>query len=282
MRKLLASVALAAAVAVPQIGRAADAESTSPNTGALSLSGGMDLVTAYVFRGAEVSDTGVILQPWAQLNAAAYKSDSLTITPYIGFWNDIQSVEQAPSTSEWFELDAYGGVDFGVGDFTIGAIYTFYTYPGNAFQTIQELGFKVSYNDSKLCEKAGLPIQFKPYAAWYLETDDPNGASDQYVELGVNPTIPLKDSPFSFNFPLTVGLSPDGYFLTNDGNNEPFGYVSIGAFANYALPFASKWGAWNLYAGATYYYLNASSLKHANGEDTDYQLVGKAGIAFVY
>lgn len=289
MRKMISSVAIAAALVVPTIVRAADATPATAtavaapaaapaaepavNTGALSLSGGMDVVTSYVFRGYEISDTGFIAQPWVQLNAAAYKNENMTITPYIGLWNDVQGTPVG--TNDWQEADVYGGIDCGVDDFTIGVVYTFYTYPGNIAPTNQELGFKLSYAD-----KTELPFQIKPYAAWYFEVDNPSGV--QYAELGATPTYNIKDTPFSVTVPIAFGFSPDGYFLNNDGNNEPFGYVSIGGYLNYALPVASKWGAWNVYAGLTYYYLNATSARDAAGEDTTYELVGKGGISFSY
>lgn len=279
MRKLLASVALAAALVVPQIGRAADAE-PAPNTGALSLSAGTDFVTSYVFRGYIISDTGFIAQPWGQVNAAAYKSDSLTITPYVGVWNDFQGTIPA-GTSSWVESDLYGGVDFGVGDFTLGAIYTFYTYPGNGFSEVQELGFKATYNDAKLTEQASIPFAFKPYAAWYFETADPAG-KHQYAEIGMNPSYTFKDTPVTITVPVAFGFSPSGYYTKSDGSNAPFGYVSIGGFVSYALPLPAKWGAWSVYGGATYYNLAAYSEQTSDGHNATSWVAGKAGLVLAY
>lgn len=292
MRKMISSVAIAAALVVPTIVRAADATPTTAtavaapaaapaaepavNTGALSLSGGVDIPSQYVFRGYQISDTGFIAQPWAQLNVAAYKADSgMTITPYIGLWTDMQSTPADGSNSAWQEADVYGGVDFGVGDFTLGVIYTFYTYPGGLAATNQELGLKATY-----AEKTDLPVTFKPYIAWYFELDNPAG--QQYAEVGANPTYAIKDTPFSISVPIALGFSPEGYYTNDSGGNVPFGYVSIGGYVNYALPVASKWGAWNVYAGLTYYYLNATSARDSNGGDTTYQLLAKGGIAFTY
>ena len=49
----------------------------------------------------------------------------------------------------WYESDIFGGVDFVFGKFTVGTVYTFYTYPNGAFDTIQEIGFKVGYDDTE-------------------------------------------------------------------------------------------------------------------------------------
>lgn len=281
MRKLLASVALAAALVVPGVLRAAEEASEKVDISPFSLSAGVDYVTSYVFRGYELTDTGTIIQPFVQLNAKVHESDSLTITPYIGTWNSIQS-DYEPGEGQWYESDIYGGIDFGMNKFTLGVIYTYYSYPDNAFGTTQEVGVKLSYDDTDASKDIGLPFALKPYAAWYIEISDENGDQDQYAEVGINPSIAPEDWPVSFNFPIAVGLSPNGYFADDDGSNELFGYASVGAFATYALPISEKFGAWSIYGGATYYFLSADSVQNGAGEDTDYEIVGKVGLTFAY
>lgn len=279
MTKLFHCAVLSAALIAANALSAADAD-PAPNISPLSLSVGVDFVTSYVFRGYIVSDTGFIAQPWGQLNYAAFKSDSLTITPYVGSWNDVQ--QNSPSgSSSWYESDVYGGVDVGLGDFTLGAIYTFYTYPDQGADEIQELGVKFSYNDAGLMEKAGIPIVFKPYAAWYFETSDPAGRH-QYVELGLNPSYTMKTVPVTFSLPLAIGLSPSGYYRNSDGHNAPVGYVSAGAFVSYALPISAKWGSWSIYGGATWYDMAAYSTRTYNDEDASHWLVGKVGVSMSY
>ena len=279
MTTRLYSLSIITALAVAHAGLAADAEPAG-NTSPLSLNAGVDFVTSYVFRGYIVSDTGFIAQPWGQLNYTAWKDDSLTITPYVGTWNDVQ--QNAPSgSSSWYESDIYGGVDVGLGDFTLGAVYTFYTYPGDGADEIQELGFKFSYNDARLMENTGIPIVFKPYAAWYFETSDPAGRH-QYVEVGANPSYKLKAIPVTLSLPLAIGLSPSGYYTNANGNNASVGYMSVGAYATYALPIPARWGSWSVYGGATWYEMAAHSTRTYNGEDADHWLVGKIGVSMSY
>jgi len=278
MRKLLAGIALAAAFAVPHLAHAQD---DSPNTGGLTFSGGVDYVTAYFVRGYELADRGLIVQPFAQVAVKAYESTDFNITPYIGTWNSFHEYA-APGDSQWWEADVYGGVDFGTGPLTIAALYTFYTYPGDAAGTIEELGVKLSYDDAAEAEGMGLPFQLRPYIGWYKETTNQNTWQGQYLEVGINPGFDLTGTPIGLSFPIAVGLSPDGYYIESNGSNEFFGFTSVGAYANYALPFGTYYGSWSLYGGVTWYYLNAHSARYVGGESRTSEAAAKIGVSFVY
>lgn len=256
------------------------AEEAAPNTGALSLTGGIDYVTAYYFRGINQEDSGLIVQPYLTLSAAVYKTDALSITPYVGVWNSLHEHETAGGDGNLYETDWFGGVDFKFGDWTLGAIYTFYTSPSDAFSTIEELGFKLSYDDTNLMKKLGVPLALKPYVAWYIETDD-EATEDQYFEIGITPSVALPNTPVTLSFPLAAGFSPDGYYFNNRGNNESLGFVSAGVQASMPLGEPGKFGAWTLTAGVSYIHLFADSLEAVNDDD-DSAWVGKLGVSFAY
>lgn len=289
MNKLLASAVLAAAVAiVPSMTRAAD-EQPAPNSGALSLSGGVDYVTEYFFRGVKSSPAGFILQPYGQLNVAAYKTDTFSITPYIGTWNDVQDTSFPVNASgtgkpsgKWFESDIYGGVTWGLpANFKLDTIYTLYTSPADEFKTVGELGAKLSYDDSAFW-KDKAPFTLQPYAAYYWETFNDGGIDPrQYAELGLTPTIPLGQTKLTATFPIAFGFSPDGYYQNDSGSNAPFGYWSVGAFLSYPIPLAAKWGAWTITGGVTYIQDVADSAKNANNGD-DNEWIGKVSLTFAY
>lgn len=281
MRNVFASVALAAALALPQVARAEEA--TEPvNSGALSLSGGMDWTTAYIFRGYEVVDTGLVVQPFAQISVAAYEGEHLSITPFVGIWNSVQSEKRA-GNSNWYETDIYGGIDFACGNFTVSALYTLYTYPGDDAGDIQEIGVKLAYDDSSFAEEHGLPVALAPYIAWYRETSDANGPQDQYLEAGIAPSVDLEDTPVSLTFPVALAMSPDGYFLESDGSNDFLGFVSVGAYASMALDsIPDRFGEWSVYGGVTWYHFLADSVQLSNGEDREDEFVGKVGLTFAY
>lgn len=278
MKKWLATLALGCAMGVPSLARAAE-EAEAPNKGALHLAGGIDYVTDYYFRGYLQENNGLILQPYATLSVDAVTNDQFSIVPYVGTWNSIHDEKTLTDgdLDQWYESDLFAGVDFVFGDFKLGGIYTLYTYPNGAFDEIHELGVKLSYNDSKL----GLPIALNPYVAWYWETSDKNGEEDQYAEVGIAPAVPIGKSGLTLSFPVTVGLSPDGYYLESDGGNEFLGYGTVGAFATLPLPIPSRYGNWSLTGGVTYIYLFSDSTEASNNGDDD-DFIGKVGLAFTY
>ena len=58
----------------------AEAAPEDPNTGALTVSGGVDWTTAYFFRGYNQEDTGLIVQPYLTLTSALVSNDNFTST----------------------------------------------------------------------------------------------------------------------------------------------------------------------------------------------------------
>src|SRR4051812_13718748 len=150
MKRFLWSLALTAAagaaLATPSHVMAQDATATpapaaaepapyDPNPGALTLTGGLDYTTAYFFRGYNQEDTGLILQPYATITAALVSNDNFTLNGYVGIWNSYHDKHTAASgngNSGWYEADVFGGLDFVFGKFTLGTVYTFYTYPNGA------------------------------------------------------------------------------------------------------------------------------------------------------
>ena len=86
----------------------------------------------------------------AQVYAAKYLAKAALSAPrdlvnaYVATWNSFHEEKTGfdgtggPST--WYESDLYGGVDVVAGPVTVGVVYTFYTYPNGAFETIQEIG----------------------------------------------------------------------------------------------------------------------------------------------
>jgi hypothetical protein len=287
MKKLFAAAALAAALVAPALVRA---DEPAPNSGALSLSGGVDYVTEYFFRGYKSAPAGFIVQPYGQLNVAAFKNNDFSITPYIGTWNDVQDTKlpvNADGTGKpngnWFESDIYGGITWGLpANFKLDTIYTLYTSPANEFKTIGELGAKLAYDDSAFMKDHNVPFTIQPYVAYYWETfNDNNMDTRQYAEAGFTPTVPLGDTKLTATFPVAFGFSPDGYYIKDSGSNETFGYWSAGAFLSYPLPFPAKFGSWTITGGVTYVKDVSDSAQAAN-DGADHQWIGKASLTFAY
>jgi hypothetical protein len=279
-------------MAAPTAALAQDATTTPAeppdyNTGGLTLTGGVDWTTAYFFRGYNQEDTGLIFQPYATVTAALVSNDDFSLNGYVGIWNsyhDKKTLASGSGPSAWYESDVFGGLDFVFGKFTVGTVYTFYTYPGGAFNTIQEIGFKVAYDDTEFM-KDKLTFALKPYAAVYFETSDENGSEDSYLELGITPSFSVgkfQGSAITLSIPVVLGASIDDYYLDDDGDNTFLGYVSVGAFASIPLGEPGKFGAWTLTGGIQYIQLFADSAENANDGGTDYELLGKVGVSFAY
>jgi hypothetical protein len=296
MQDLLRALALGALFAAPAVTFAQDApaveeaaaaapEPPAYNTGKLSLAGGMDVATAYFFRGYNQEDQGFIAQPYANIYFKLSDSEAHPITGYVGTWNSFHSEKTLGddgSFETWYESDLYGGVDFGLGGgFTLGGIYTMYTYPGGAFDTIEEVGFKLSYDDT---DKLGLPFALRPYVGVYFETQDKNGTEDTYLEFGVAPTVYTvnkdSDHAIALSVPVTIGCSLDDYYFDDDGDDEFLGYGSIGLAASMPLT-TGAYGAWSLNGSVTWLQLFADGLEAANHGD-DYEIIGKIGVSFTY
>lgn len=266
-----------------------ESEPSAPNTGKLAVSGGVDLMTAYFFRGYMQEDQGLILQPYANLYFKVCDTEDAKVNFYVGTWNSIHSEGTLAATSggpdAWFESDFLTGIDIISGNFTVGFIYTAYTYPGGAFETIQELGVKVAWDDTAVT-KDRIGFALKPYAALYAETSDGNGSEDWYGELGIAPGVYTFNEngeyPVAITVPVTVGLGLKDYYFDEDGGEDFLGYASIGATASVPLAFVpSDYGAWNLTGSLQYLWLNSEGLQAVNNGD-DYEIIGKVGVAFAY
>ena len=281
-----AAAAAAAVLAAPShvLAQDADADADDPNTGGLTLTGGVDLTTAYFFRGYNQEDQGIILQPYATLTASFHDGENVDVNGYVGIWNsfhDEQTLAAATGPSTWYESDLFAGIDLVFGKLTLGTVYTWYTYPNGAFNTIQEIGFKIAYDDTDFMDRRGLKFALKPYAAVYLETSDRNGAEDTYAEVGIGPSFALGESGITLSVPVAIGFSIDEFYLDDTGDNEPLGYGSIGLFASLPIGEPGKYGTWALTGGVQYIQLFADSAEAVNHGD-DSEIIGKVGVNFAY
>ena len=286
LKKWAMAVALGASLAAAGLVRAAD--EPAPNTGGLTFSGGADYVTDYYFRGYLQEDDGFIIQPYVQMGIKLMESDQVSITPFIGTWMSFHEEKTGADDSSgpdaFFEADFYGGIDIAFGDFKLTPLFTAYTYPNGAFETVYEAGLKLSYNDAETVGKA-IGFALNPYVAAYYEVEDDNpGASeDGSWEIGIAPSFSFKAGslPIGISVPVTVGMNLDDYYFEDDGSNEFWGFGSIGVAASVPLPIPTKFGSWSWSASITYINLFADSAEASNDGDSD-DWIFKTGIAFSY
>jgi hypothetical protein len=153
-RPLAAQTLDSPAAAQTPAGSSAVQAPTDPNPGALSLSGGIDFLNQYMFRGIRQNSTGFATWPWADLGIAAYSGDGglKSVGVNVGIWNSLHTGDtgtDGPSTKLWYESDFYAtlGLGFG-GGVSFATTYTAYTSPNNTFSTVKEIMFKLAVDDS--------------------------------------------------------------------------------------------------------------------------------------
>jgi hypothetical protein len=264
----------------------AAAQSPDPNTGALTITGGFDVLNAYMFRGIpqDEGDFGSVMWPYADLGIALSSGDGWlkSVGVNLGTWNSLHTGGaglDGPTGRLWYESDFYATLGLGLGGGTsFGMTYTAYTSPNGLFSTVKELAFKFAVDDSRYLGGAAV----KPYVLVARELDEEDGGQADggfelgtYLELGVAPGYTT--SRFGFAVPVKVGLSLDNYYEGADGD-ERFGFFSLAGIVT--VPFSSaptRFGSWNVHGGVEY--LRLGDRNQAFGE---HQVVGSIGVGFSY
>ena len=258
-----------------------------PNPGALSLTGGIDFLNRYMFRGIRQHSTGLAAWPWADLSIAAYAGESglKSVSVNVGSWNSQHTGDtgmKGPSTKLWYESDFYATLGFGFGGgVSLGTTYTAYTSPNNTFSSVKELMVKLAVDDSARLGKAAI----KPYAlvARELDTAPGSGQADggekagTYVEVGIAPGY--TGSRASVAVPIKAGFSLGNYYELS-GADHPFGFLSVAGVVTVPLGSTTRFGGWNVHGGVELQKLGDATA-FFNGGDRS-KLIGSIGIGFSY
>jgi hypothetical protein len=262
-------------------------EAKDPNPGALTLTGSIDFLNQYMFRGIRQNSTGIAIWPAMDLGVSAYSGEGGLKSAGINFgtWNSLHTGDtgqDGPSGKLWYESDFYAVLGFGFGGGTsFSTTYTAYTSPNNGFTTVKEFMFKLAVDDSSKLGKAAI----KPYIAIAQEfdTDPGRGQADggenagTYLEIGFAPGY--SGSKASIGFPIKVGLSAGDYYEL-DGEDHKFGYFSIAGIVTIPLGGATSFGAWNIHGGVEYQKLGTTTEFFNGGEGN--QVIGSFGFGFSY
>jgi hypothetical protein len=258
-----------------------------PNPGALTISGGYDFLNQYMFRGIRQNSTEIAMWPWFDLGIAAYSGDGglKSVGVNFGTWNSLHTGDtgsDGPSGKLWYESDFYAtlGLGFG-GGVSFSTTYTAYTSPNNMFTTVKEIMFKLAVDDSGYLGKGAV----KPYIAIASEFDtsagigqaDGGAEGGTYLELGIAPGY--SGSKASIAIPIKLGMSLSNYYELA-GEDNKFGYFSIGGLVTVPLGPTTKFGAWNVHFGAEFQKLGDTTAFFNGGEDT--QGIVSGGIGFSY
>lgn len=278
--------ALVAGLGVAAFSASAQEEAPGLNNGAVSFALGVDVPTKYIFRGYELEENGLIVQPYAEASFAIAEG----VDFYIGTWNSIHEDETGAtagsSNDEWYESDLYAGVSLGMFDpISLDISYVHYLYPNNNFGDYKEINVAVGFDDTGLYGENDLTLS--PYALVAFEFDTTSAGDDDniYLEVGAEYGMSLvesEDYPIDLTIPVAIGMSIDEFYVDADGDNEFFGFVSIGANLGMPLTFIpSEFGSWSAGAGLTLFLLNDEAGLD-DGDNDDYNLVGSLGIAMEY
>jgi hypothetical protein len=223
-KHIVAGFALLAALVVPSASRAED---ESRFSGIAQI----DFTNAYIFRGIMQEKRGAIVQPWGEAYANLYSSDTgliRDVTAGLGVWLSIHSRETFASNGprSIYEADYYPlvSVDF-AGGFNLLTIYYFYDSPNGAWdEAVQELNFKLSYDDSE-------STKLSPWMNIAIETfsSSSNTTSGTGIQFGIAPTVYEHDK-FSISASAETGLSVGDYYdlAGYDGDEQTFGYANLG------------------------------------------------------
>jgi hypothetical protein len=269
-------------------------EAKDPNPGALTVTGAIDFLNQYQFRGIRQNSTGIAVWPTVDLGLAAYSGEGglKSVGINFGTWNSLHTGDTGSDTDEtrlgcacgklWYESDFYAtlGLGFG-GGVSLATTYTAYTSPNNGFTTVKEIMFKLGVDDSGALGKAAV----KPYVIVAQEFDtspgvgQADGGDNQgtYLELGVAPGYAA--SKASIAFPIKLGMSLKDYYELA-GEDNKFGYFSIAGIATIPLGGTTNFGAWNIHGGVEYQRLGDTTA-FLNGDEKN-QIIGSIGFGFSY
>ena len=259
-------------------GSPASAQDTPP---AVVVTGGLDVVNQYNFRGIRQNSDGVSVWPYIDFGFTPFRGEGglKSVGINVGTWNASHSqinTADFGTGNKWYESDVYATVGFGFSQSALAFTYTSYTSPADLFTHVKELAVKLSYDDSAALGAAAL----KPYGlvAFELATEPGRYQADggleagRYLELGIAPG--LSGSRASLAIPVKVGLSVGNYYEL-DGVDNKFGFFSVGSLVT--VPLGSHF---NIHGGAEYQALGDTT-KALNGDDGS-QVIGSFGIGFAY
>jgi hypothetical protein len=267
-------------------------EPKDPNPGAITLTGSIDFLNQYMFRGIRQNGSGIATWPAVDLGIAAYSGEGglKSVGINFGTWNSLHTGDtgqDGPSGKLWYESDFYASLGLGFGGgVSFTTTYTAYTSPNNGFTTVKEVMFKLGVDDSGKLGKAAV----KPYIAIAQEfdTDIARGQADggdnagTYLELGIAPGYAA--SKASIAFPIKVGMSVGDYYELA-GEDNTFGFFSIAGIVTVPLGGTTSFGAWNIHGGVEYQRLGDTTAAFNLDDDglpKKNQAIYSIGIGFSY
>jgi uncharacterized protein (TIGR02001 family) len=230
---------------------------------AAEASAGVDVASAYVFRGVTFND-GLVAQPYLEVSGLPID---------LGVWAnfDIDDYDGAANDGQFSEIDLYASYAVPIEAFDLSIGYTEYTYPGSGGDPEVTLGAMgeaeaegtFGESDREVSVSAGLDVPLAPSVGVYYGLDG-GIEDDMYVEASVGHDIEMDEVSLSLG--ATVGyVNPDA-----DDAEDGFSHYTVSASLSYAM----------LSAGVTYIgQIDDDVLPDGPGA-YDAEVVGTIGIAY--
>jgi hypothetical protein len=248
---------------------------------------GADFASAYFFRGIRQETKGFICQPYVDFAVDVYRSENATWSLKLGMWNSYHGAATLSTSSDSFlencyECDMYAGVGLATGKWAFDARYICYSSPSGAFGTINELDFSVSFDDSEFLGAWSL----KPSITLASESGSfaaDGGQTGTYLQLGIAPGLSFDAcgvQSISLTFPVVVGLSLSDYYEGLGGENDSFGFASLGAKVAVPLTSAgSSFGAWTFSGSVQWLILGDAA---ASFNNSSHEVIGTVGVSAAF
>lgn len=247
---------------------------------------GADYTNRYMWRGLLSEDAGLIVQPYADVCLDVLRTEAITLSLKGSTWSSFHGVASGPDTRDsaarhWYECDLGAGVGLEAGHWSLSAMYYWETSPADAFDTIEEVILECAYDDSGALGAWSL----KPTARVAVEAHNgaDGGRRGTYLQLGVTPGFDVKLSEsrtLRVDLPASVGLSVSNYYEGPSGQNDAFGYASVGVDASLPLALGDGWGEWTIHAGVQGVILGDAATEINNGRDFEVIATVGAGVEF--
>jgi hypothetical protein len=259
-------------------------EDVSPFSGVFQL----DVTNAYYFRGLLQERDGVQIQPWTELYYNLYSAEDENaflqdITVGGGTWLSFQSDRTgATQDPQWlYEADYYPLISLGfAGGVSLTTVYYFYTSPNDAFSTVQELNFKLAWDDSEVLGDFAVA----PWINLAIETESTSFGrfSGTGLQMGIAPTLyETEDESFALTLPAELGLGLDNYYEDSSGGENTFGYASVGLAASIPLGFMPEGaGDWTLGLSGKYFIFSSTLEDYNDHHGTDPVGMASLNVAF--
>lgn len=229
------------------------------------------------------------LQPSVEIGYKLFAAEAWSLNVFGGLWghftDDTVPGEDGGFDERLNEVDAYLGFTAEFAErWTATAVYTWYASPASNFEAVEDLTLSVALDDAGLW---GGDDRFalRPYALLAIETgsDGADGGDENgvYFEVGLAPSLNVYEGGaggVTLALPIAAGFSLRDFYEL-DGEDETFGFATVGVQASYALP-EGRLGQWTFTAGVDYLLLGDHAEAYNGGDDDEWIVYAEVGWSF--